>query len=268
GKYLPRDIAAQILREPEKLALHGEQREIFVIFTDLEGFTELTHGIPPPLVAQLLNRYLDMLSETVLEYGGTLDKFVGDSVIAFWGAPIARPDDGERAARCALALYETGQRFRGEAPAEAPPIGRTRVGLHLGEAIVGNFGGEDRIQYTALGDAMNTASRLEAANKVLKTRALISREAAERCNVEGLRAMGRIQVRGRSTPIEVFEINPDCPEAVRKRLNGAYIQFDAGDVSILDDIVKLAKDCPDDQALAALALRLKSVGPGGSYVLN
>lgn len=268
GKYLPRDIAAQILREPEKLALHGEQREIFVIFTDLEGFTEMTHGIAPALVAQLLNRYLDMLSATVLEYGGTLDKFVGDSIIAFWGAPIARADDGERAARCALALYETGQRFRAEAPAEAPPIGRTRVGLHLGEAIVGNFGGEDRIQYTALGDAMNTASRLEAANKVLKTRALISREAADRCTIEGLRAMGRILVRGRSTPIEVFEINPDCPQAVRTRLNAAYIQFDAGDVSVLDDIAKLAKELPDDLALADLAARLKSTGPGGSYVLN
>ena len=127
------------------------------------------------MVALLLNRYLDMLSAVVLKYGGTIDKFVGDAVVAFWGAPISRPDDGERAAKAARAMYEAGEEFRRTVPQGVPPIGRTRVGIHFGEAIVGNLGGEGRIQYTALGDAMNTAARLEAANKQLKTTVLASR---------------------------------------------------------------------------------------------
>jgi len=176
GKYLPPDVANQILRDPDQLALHGEKREIIALFTDLEGFTQLSHQIEPEQVAMLLNRYLDVMSDIVLEHGGTLDKFVGDAVIAFWGAPIARPDDADRAVKAAIAMYRAGEEFRREPPPGIPPIGRTRVGVHRGEAIVGNFGGEGRIQYTALGDSMNAASRLENANKKLETALLISRE--------------------------------------------------------------------------------------------
>ncbi|HEX7742889.1 MAG TPA: adenylate/guanylate cyclase domain-containing protein, partial [Sphingobium sp.] len=130
GKYLPRDIATQILAEPEKLALHGEKRAIFTLFTDLEGFTKLSHAIAPEMVAQLLNRYLDMLSDVVLAHGGTIDKFVGDAVVAFWGAPIAREDDGRNAALAAYAMWRAGEAFRRDLPPGVPPIGRTRVGLH------------------------------------------------------------------------------------------------------------------------------------------
>jgi hypothetical protein len=120
------------------------------------------------MIARLLNEYLDKLSAVVLEHGGTLDKFVGDAVVAFWGAPIAYADDGARAVKAAIAMYRAGEEFRRNAPPGVPPIGRTRVGVHFGEAIVGNFGGDGRIQYTALGDAMNTAARLEGANKPLR----------------------------------------------------------------------------------------------------
>ncbi|MCM3296637.1 adenylate/guanylate cyclase domain-containing protein, partial [Staphylococcus capitis] len=129
----------------------------FCVFTDLEGFTKLSHAVTPETVARLLNEYLDRLSDIVLAHGGTIDKFVGDAVVAFWGAPISRPDDGEKEATAALAMYQAGERFRVDlAAGDIPPIGMTRVGLHVGDAIVGNFGGEGRIQYTALGDSMNT----------------------------------------------------------------------------------------------------------------
>ncbi|MBA3897357.1 MAG: adenylate/guanylate cyclase domain-containing protein, partial [Sphingomonadaceae bacterium] len=215
GKYLPRDIAAEIMRDPDSLALHGEKREIFVVFTDLEGFTKLSHAIEPELVATLLNRYLDMLSAVVLEHGGTIDKFVGDAVVAFWGAPIARPDDGERAARAALAMWQAGEEFRANVPDGVPAIGKTRVGLHHGDAIVGNFGGEGRIQYTALGDSMNTASRLESANKQLDTSVLVSKEAAELSGLDWYRPLGRVVLRGRATPIDVMEPRPDLTREAR-----------------------------------------------------
>lgn len=268
GKYLPRDIASEIMRDPDRLALHGEKREIFVVFTDLEGFTKLSHAIPAEMVASLLNRYLDTLSEVVLRHGGTIDKFVGDAVVAFWGAPISRPDDGERAARAAWAMYEAGEAFRQEVRENVPAIGRTRVGLHWGEAIVGNFGGEGRIQYTALGDSMNTAARLEAANKPLNTKVLASRAAMERSNIDWWRPLGRITLRGRSTPVDIFEPVPETTAEDRSYLAKLLHRFDEGDGKALEDMEILASTNVRDAALANLVYRLQHIEPGGSYDLG
>lgn len=268
GKYLPRDIAAEILRDPDSLALHGEKREIFVVFTDLEGFTKLSHAIEPELVATLLNRYLEMLSDVVLKHGGTIDKFVGDAVVAFWGAPISRPDDGERAAKAAWAMYQAGEDFRKSVPDGVPAIGKTRVGLHHGEAIVGNFGGEGRIQYTALGDSMNTASRLESANKQLKSNVLVSREAAELSGLDWYRLLGRIVLRGRATPVEIMEPVPDLPEEERHAFNELARRAMTGDVSAITALGKNSAMNPNDAALANFVYRLTHQEEGGYFVLD
>ncbi len=268
GKYLPADVANQIMRDPDSLSLNGEKREIFALFSDLEGFTKLSHAIEPEMVAYLLNSYLDMLSDIVLEHGGTIDKFVGDAVVAFWGAPISRPDDPDRAARAAVAMYEAGERFREQAPPGVPPLGVTRVGLHCGDAIVGNFGGEDRIQYTALGDSMNTAARLEGANKYLKTTVLVSETAAARATEGRFRPMGRIVVSGRSTPLALYEPVPRLDGAELDMLVALYRRFDEGDWLALTDMEEYAAGHPGDRAIANLIYRLQQVGPGGSYVLE
>lgn len=268
GKYLPRDIAAEILRDPDSLALHGEKREIFVVFTDLEGFTKLSHAIEPEMVATLLNRYLEMLSNVVLEHGGTIDKFVGDAVVAFWGAPISRPDDGERAAKAAWAMYQAGEEFRKSVPEGVPAIGKTRVGLHHGEAIVGNFGGEGRIQYTALGDSMNTASRLESANKQLKSSVLVSREAAELSGLDWFRVLGRIVLRGRATPVEIVEPVPDMPGEALKAFNDLARRAVSGDVSAITALANKSSKNPNDAALANFVFRLAHQEEGGYFVLD
>ena len=268
GKYLPRDIAAEILRDPDSLALHGEKREIFVVFTDLEGFTKLSHAIEPELVATLLNRYLEVLSNVVLEHGGTIDKFVGDAVVAFWGAPISRPDDGERAAKAAWAMYQAGEEFRKSVPEGVPAIGKTRVGLHHGEAIVGNFGGEGRIQYTALGDSMNTASRLESANKQLKSSVLVSREAAELSGLDWFRTLGRVVLRGRATPVEIAEPRPDMAPEALKAFNDLARRAISGDVSAITALANTSSKNPNDAALANFAFRLAHQEEGGYFVLD
>ena len=268
GKYLPRDIAAEILRDPDSLALHGEKREIFVVFTDLEGFTKLSHAIEPEMVATLLNRYLEMLSNVVLEHGGTIDKFVGDAVVSFWGAPISRPDDGERAAKAAWAMYQAGEEFRKSVPDGVPAIGKTRVGLHHGEAIVGNFGGEGRIQYTALGDSMNTASRLESANKQLKSNVLVSREAAERSGLDWFRLLGRIVLRGRATPIDVMEPVPDQSDESRSAFNKLARMAISGDVSAITALTRNSAENPHDAALTNFVYRLAHQEEGGHFVLD
>ena len=268
GKYLPADVATEILRDPSRLALHGEKRPIFALFSDLEGFTRLSHAITPEQLSALLNRYLDLMSEIVLRHGGTLDNFVGDAVVAFWGAPIARPDDGDRAVRAAIAMYEAGQKFARTAGEGLPPIGRTRVGLHHGEAVVGNFGGEKRIQYTALGDAMNTASRLESANKSLKTTILVSREARARSTLDLFRPMGRVVLSGRATPAEVWEPVPDMDPALRERLANLWTAFDSGDRAALVQLEDIAADHKEDAALQEFVYRIREAGPGGHYVLG
>lgn len=268
GKYLPKSIAGEILRDPEKLSLHGEKRQIFAVFTDLEGFTKLSHAVEPEMVATLLNDYLDRLSEVALEYGGTIDKFVGDALVCFWGAPLSLPDDGERAAKAAYALYQAGEEFRKNAPEGVPPIGRTRVGMHYGDAIVGNFGGEGRIQYTALGDAMNTAARLEAANKALDTKVLISKEAMERTGLDWYRPMGTITLRGRSTPVEVFEPIPDWEEKDRAAVTAVIAAHHKGDIGYIQALDAMMQQYGEDLGLANLLKRLEKTKNGESYALG
>lgn len=269
GKYLPVDVAAQIMRDPDQLSLHGERRNIFCIFTDLEGFTKLSHAVSPETVARLLNEYLDRLSDIVLEHGGTIDKFVGDAIVAFWGAPLSRPDDGERAAAAALAMYAAGEKFRVDMADGVPPLGMTRVGLHVGDAIVGNFGGEGRIQYTALGDSMNTASRLESANKSLKTGVLISAEAAARSGLDDLVPMGRVTLRGRAQPVDAFTPRPDLTAEQRERIAALVAAHAAGEKArLVTCATAIRAEHPHDAAIMFLLKRLDETERGESYVLS
>ena len=271
GKYIPRDIAQAIIDKPELLSLGGEKREIFVMFSDLEGFTEMSHGIAPEMVAKLLNRYLDLLSQVVLDHGGVIDKFVGDAVVAFWGAPISRPDDGERAARAGYAIWQAGEAYRKEVAGmdgKLPPVGKTRVGLHHGEAVIGNFGGATRIQYTALGDSMNTASRLEAANKALNSAIMASREFAEASGLDWWRQMGRVQLRGRARAVDLFEPAPDFPADDRALLAEASALAAHDRAAAFSLAQAVAARHPNDSALGNLVRRMQAMDEGGTYVLG
>ena len=268
GKYLPREMAQEIIEHPERLALHGEKKQIYVLFSDLEGFTKMSHAIEPEMVAKLLNRYLDMLSQVVLDHGGVIDKFVGDAVVAFWGAPIARPDDGLRAAKAGYALWQAGEAFRKSIDPGLPPVGKTRVGLHFGEAVIGNFGGKSRIQYTALGDSMNTAARLEAANKALYSSVMASRELAERSGLDWWRPMGRVVLRGRSKPVDLFEPAPDFPAEDRAALFQAMILVETDRPAALEVIRAVADRHPDDAALANLVERTERLTHNHAFVLG
>ncbi len=271
GKYIPRDIAQQIIDEPELLSLGGEKREIYVLFSDLEGFTKMSHAIEPEMVAKLLNRYLEMLSQVVLDHGGVIDKFVGDAVVAFWGAPIARPDDAERAMKAGYAMWEAGEAFRKEVAAmdpDLPKIGKTRVGLHYGEAVIGNFGGDTRIQYTALGDSMNTAARLEAANKPLDSNVSASREFIEKSNPDWWVPMGRIVLRGRAQPVDIYHPRPDLSPEDREKLTKAVQLMDTNHELASQLVDEVVAGHPGDLALKNFSNRIRNLNDGGAYVLG
>ena len=270
GKYLPKEMAREIIEHPNLLALHGEKKQIYVLFSDLEGFTKMSHALTPEQVAKLLNRYLESLSQVVLDHGGVIDKFVGDAVVAFWGAPIARPDDADRAAKAGYAIWQAGEDFRrwvaGLDP-NLPPVGKTRVGLHYGEAVVGNFGGENRIQYTALGDSMNTAARLEAANKALDSSVMASREFAERTSLDWWRPMGRVVLRGRAQPVELMEPTPDFDEEDREALNEVLLDGSGSRDEAIVKIEAIFDRNRADKALENLLHRLRNQGEEDAYVL-
>jgi len=268
GKYLPRSIAQEIIERPELLSLHGEKKQIYVLFSDLEGFTKMSHALEPEMVATLLNRYLEMLSQVVLDHGGVIDKFVGDAVVAFWGAPIAREDDGRRAAEAGYEIWKAGEEFRKSVDPTLPPIGKTRVGLHYGDAVVGNFGGETRIQYTALGDSMNTAARLEAANKTIGTSVLASREFVERSGLGWWRPLGRVVLRGRNRPVDIFEPVPGYGSENRQVLVDAVVMLEHDKEEAIRMLEELASRNPGDIPLRGLVARAKELNEERAYVLG
>lgn len=205
SRYVPPAVVARLDRDPSRLELGGERRELTFVFTDLAGFTAMAEQTDPHVLADFMNAYLDGIASVVLEHGGTIDKFLGDGVMSFFGAPEASDDDPARAVACALAIDGFARTFATEWQAEGVAVGETRIGVHTGPAIVGNFGGRGRFHYTALGDTVNTASRIESANKHLGTRILVSGETAARAGDARLRPVGEVVLKGREQHLTLFE---------------------------------------------------------------
>jgi len=208
-QYLSPKVIEQLIAHPERLKLGGERRTLSIFFSDLQGFTSIAEGLDPEELTSLLNDYLSAMTEIIHEEGGTLDKYVGDAIIAFWNAPLEQHDHAARCARAALRcqakLAELRPAFRGR-------IGRDlamRIGLNTGMAIVGNMGSHSRFDYTVLGDAVNLASRLEGVNKQFGTRILAS-EALRRELGEDFaaREISRVAVVGRREAVRIFELFP------------------------------------------------------------
>jgi len=216
--YLSAEVIEQIMRDPNSLKLGGERRELTIFFSDLQGFSAISERLSPEELTRLLNDYLSAMTEIILAEGGTLDKYVGDAIVAFWNAPLAQPDHAVRAVRAALRC----QRVLAEQQAAyAQRIGgplKMRIGLNTGAVVVGNMGSSQRFDYTMLGDAANLASRLEGANKAFGTNLMIAESTWEQTQGAFLgRELAQLTVVGRKTPVRVFEATgfagePPAPE--------------------------------------------------------
>jgi adenylate cyclase len=202
--YAPRAVVEEMVAHPERLRLGGERRMLTLLFTDLAGFTELSERLEPERIAQLLNAHMTGMTGVVFRHGGTVDKFIGDAIMAFWGAPLADPEHALHACQAAIAMQQVMRARR----AQTDPLERElrmRVGIHSGEAVVGNMGSVERFGYTAIGDNVNLAARLEGVNKLYGTDILVSETTA--ALVEGrlpLRRLDRVRVKGKSRPVEIY----------------------------------------------------------------
>ncbi len=212
--YVPRKLVRRLIGQGDAALPNSVEREVTVMFTDIAGFTGLAEGSPVPGIAAFLNRHFALLAGCIEDEDGTVDKFIGDSVMAFWGAPDDQPDHAERAARAARAIVAAVEAENATRRAAGEPPVRLRVGLHTGPVIVGNIGAPGRINYTIIGDAVNIGQRLEQLGKEVVGQSaaavivLASAATAERLGPEFARdALGGHQLRGRNQTIEVFRLH-------------------------------------------------------------
>jgi adenylate cyclase len=207
SRYVSKDVFDQLMSDPSKASLGGARRSMTVLFSDIRGFTTLSEQGAPEAIVQQLNEYFSRMVHVVFENRGTLDKFVGDAVMALFGAPLDDPDHAEHAVQAALAmLRELDQLNRGWA-AEGRPTLAIGVGVNTGDMVAGNIGSESIMSYTAIGDAVNLGSRLESLNKQYGTSIIISDATRERLRRRyDVRALGDVVVKGKSQPVAIFEV--------------------------------------------------------------
>ncbi|HEX5043240.1 MAG TPA: adenylate/guanylate cyclase domain-containing protein [Candidatus Polarisedimenticolaceae bacterium] len=223
GHYLAPEMVAQLAENPDRVNLGGEEIVATAMFTDLAGFTSIAEKKTAPETVHMLNEYFSQATQHVFEFQGTLVKYIGDAVFAIWGAPLHRPDHATLACRAALALARS-EATRGDGL-------KTRIGVHTGTMVVGNLGSAQRFDYTAIGDAVNLASRIEGLNKAFGTRVLASADALAHTGGAFLtRSLGRVRVVGRTEPVELHELlglaeegaiqepSPACLEAFARGL--------------------------------------------------
>ena len=220
SRYFSPNLAKELADNPEFLRLGGERKELTFVFTDLADFTPLVESLEPSVIVPLLNEYLDQMTQIVFRHGGTTEKIVGDAVHAIFGAPMTQPDHASRGVACATEIDAFAETFRARKKAEGIAWGATRVGVHTGAAIVGNFGGELFFDYTAHGDAINTASRLEGVNKHLGTRVCVSASVVEHIPGFTGRPVGTLVLKGKSEGLRVME--PLSRERAESPATAAY----------------------------------------------
>lgn len=270
ARYVAPGVIEQLVADPARLKLGGEKRETTFLFTDIADFTALTERTEPTVLVPLLNEYLDETCNIVLRYGGTIDKIVGDALHVIFNAPSDQSDHPERAVKCAMELDRFCESFRSEQTARGIPFGNTRIGINTGFAVVGNFGGKERFDYTAHGDSINTTARLESVNKYLGTRVCVSGTTAARCESIRFRPIGRLVLKGKTEAIDVFEplSETKATGAGTADYLEAYRLLKKGDTQGATAFARLAENYPDDGLIAFHAKRLASGEAGTTIVMS
>jgi adenylate cyclase len=264
SRYFSPRLAERLADGGDVVGLAGERREVATLFTDVAGFTSLAESIDPTLLTKLLNEYLSGMTDVVFAHDGTVTKIIGDALHVLFGAPADQPDHAARAIACALDLDNFAQTFRQIWKTNGTTLGVTRIGVHAGPAIVGNFGGGRFFDYTAYGDTINIAARLEAANKQLGTRVCVSGAVVERAGTFHGRFVGDLVLRGRSEPLRAYEpLNAgDDGEGYRT----AIAKLEAGDPAALAAFAAEVGKRPDDH-LASFHLKRLLNGETGARIV-
>jgi adenylate cyclase len=248
SRYFSPQIASRLAADCEGDGMEIQWRDVAVIFTDITGFTSLVETADPEVLGELLNEYVAGMTEVVFAHEGTVAKVIGDGIQVLFNAPGDQPDYATRAVACAHELDSWAEQFRKRWKTKGVSFGITRIGIHAGPALVGNFGGNRFFDYTAYGDTINIASRLETANKFLGTRVCVSASVAEGAqNFQG-RPVGDLVLRGRSEPLRAYE--PLATEMFKAPANAqyseAFAKLEAGDATAMPAFAALVGLHADD----------------------
>jgi adenylate cyclase len=267
SRYFSPNLAQRLASDTDAVDLGGQRREIATLFTDIASFTALVETLEPNVLGPLLNEYLSGMTDIVFVHDGTVAKIVGDALHVLFGAPGEQPDHADRAVACALALDEYAESFRARCHQQAIPLGITRIGVHAGPAIVGNFGGSRFFDYTAYGDTINIAARLEAANKQLGTRICVSAILAAKVKEFLGRPVGDLMLRGRTEALRAFEPLrvKEFGEPATKSYLDAFAKLEAGDPSAVAAFAAYVGQHSEDQ-LASFHLRRLLNGAKGARI--
>lgn len=270
SRYVSPNRVAHLVEHPEALQLGGERKTCSFIFTDLESFTGLMESRDPSEAVALLNDYLDHMIEIIFAHDGTLDRIVGDALAVVFSAPVTQEDHRARAVRCALALDTFANQYAKEQQARGIAFGKTRIGVHSGEVIVGNFGGSNMYDYRALGDAVNTSARLESVNKHLGTRICISETMLDETPPIAMRPIARLVLKGKKLDLKVYE--PLVEEAYERADEAAYAQayqaMQESSAQALSRFEALHQRWPQDPLVAIHLQRLQSGQSGDRIVMD
>jgi class 3 adenylate cyclase/CHASE2 domain-containing sensor protein len=266
--YVSPKLVERLERDPENLSLEGERRIMTYLFSDIESFTTLSETMDSKDLARLLNRYFDGVTQCVLKYDGMIDKFIGDSVFAIFNAPIDLADHAACAVGCAIEMDRFASQFSREQKALGVPFGITRIGVHTGPGVVGNFGSSTRFNYTATGDSVNLASRLEGLNKYFHTRMAVSETSKDLCPDIAFRPLGDIVVKGRAEPIEVWQpLESGADSGFALRYRKAYDAMKEEDPSACEMFAALASERPEDSLVKVHYERLRRGERGATIVM-
>ena len=268
SSYMSPNLVEHLIENPGQLRLGGERRECTFLFTDLANFTSLVEQSDPEVIVSLLNEYLDGMVQIAFQHDGTLDKIVGDAVTIIFSAPVVQPDHAARGVACALAMDSFAQAYAEAKRSEGIPLGKTRIGVNTGLVIIGNFGGDTMFDYTAHGDAINTAARMESVNKHLGTRVCISGFTVAGCPDFIGRPVGTLVLKGKTKGIEAFEplTRAEAESPAVAAYLAAFELLKREDPGANSAFAALAENYPDDP-LAALHLKRLRSGENGTTIV-
>lgn len=225
SKFVSKDVVDELLKNPDNLALGGSKREITIFFSDIRGFTTISEALGPEELVKLLNEYLSAMTEIIIEYKGTIDKYMGDAIMAFWGAPVPLEDHAYYACVAALAQMDYLDKILKPRWIErGVPVIDIGIGLNSGPAVVGNMGSSHRMEYTCMGDTINLGSRLEGSNKMYGTNIIISEYTYEKVHDKVVaRELDLVRVKGKTQPVRIYELlgikNPEDMEKMKRPLS-------------------------------------------------
>ena len=218
SKFVPVTLVKQLIASKTGAELGGEKRRLTIMFTDIEGFTSISERMPTEALLQHVSEYLDNLTTIILGHEGTVDKYIGDAIMCFWGAPSPVPDQEQQACRTALLCIKRLETLNASWRMEGKPPLRTRFGINTGEVSVGNMGSRDRMNYTVLGDAANLASRLESINKHYGTRVIVGEETHDAVAGRFVsRPIDVVAVKGKTRGVRIYELLSGLPEDPENR---------------------------------------------------